>query len=181
MSPITLADMLRAEGLDGIEERLRWMILTWDLAKIGGAANQYVRFFATTGTSLAYTARRTPKHFSREDPLSGAAAASRFDDNDRSLEIAINQTTTRLDQGYGLVCRPLAIDCFDFTHTTVIDGAPLRDAGQLVEQMAQNSDTGTEVLAYLNWARGEARRTHLAPDWQETTGYTDPVALWSGR
>ena len=181
MSPTTLADMLSTQATDLAEEQLQWMMLTWDLAATTGRANQYVRYFLTTGSSLVTTDRRTPKHFSREDPLSGAAAASRFDDNDRSLEIAINQTTTRLDQGYGLVCRPLAIDCFDFTHTTVIDGAPLRDAGQLVEQMAQNSDTGTEVLAYLNWARGEARRTHLAPDWQETTGHTDHVALWSGR
>ena len=57
----------------------------------------------------------------------------------------------------------------------------MRNAGQLLEQMFRKTEIGIDLLACLNWVRGEARRTHLSPDWQETTGYTDAAALWSGR
>lgn len=119
MSPTTLADMLDTQTTDRGEDPLQWMVLTWDLAKISDRLNQCVRFFITADATLATTARRTPRHFSREDPLSGVASGSRFDGSDRALDIAIAQTTSRLSDGYGMVCRPLAVDCFDCSHTVI--------------------------------------------------------------
>lgn len=179
MSGPTLHDLLGGLTLE-LSDRLEWMVLTWDLACIRGGSNDYYRLLMTDACLISAGGVRTPQVFATSAPQLGQRDALLFYSDD-NLQESLRLTEARERDGYGLVCRPLAVDCSTFSGRRTSTGRTPRDAGSLLRELSNLSVLSLQVLAHINAARAAARDAYLAPGWQETTGHTDAARLWEGR
>lgn len=176
----TLYDLLAPSKIDYLAQRLEWMILTWDLAEARGRGNHYYRLLMTDDSYLAITGYRSPQVFADTKPNSGTHVAWSLD-SDHALQEAMDLTTSKLDDGFTMVCRPLAVNCSTFEGARSTSGGTPRDAGSLLGELSKRTTLGLRTLGHVNAARAAAQPTHLAPDWRETTDHTDATRLWEGR
>lgn len=168
----SLADLLHAEGLIPGAENLRWMVLTWDLARFG-AENKFYRLFCSLDTALGVAGHRAPGVFDAFSPVLGRAGmVVPFDDS--PLQWAHRITEQRINEGYVPVCRPLAVDC-----------SPLRPdhfdhPGQLLPGLQAGTESGMALLGHINAVRATAAETHVHPDAAQVAGRRTLGQLWAG-
>ena len=175
----TLTDLVRPTGMNRPAERVRWLLVTWDLAVDRGSANKYYRFFLTDDCLLITNGARSEKVFADGKPLRGRMAFSRFNDA-QALNDALTTTASKLSGEYAMVCRPLAVDCSDWDGEFTRAWKKISDAGHLVHELFNKTPTGIELLSHINNTRGLAMKTHLHPDWQGSFSHSDPRGLWAG-
>lgn len=174
----TLWELLDADGLDLAPRPLEWMVLTWDLAKIGGNWNRFFRLFLTVDGGLTCHSNRSADYFSTVSPklgdveeLSGA--------EDHPMDHVTSATEAMLEEGYHWLCRPLAVDC------SVYADQVERPHELLVAMMRSTSppprsSLGSEVLRTVNATRDGHVGTHLDVDWHQHFPRTPVRLLWAG-
>lgn len=170
----TLKSVLTGLGHDPDSPRLRWMVLTWDLAKIEGTSNKFYRFHLTQDALLTTYGKRAPAAFTFRGsrPMQIGTLTSTSGD---PLARAVRTTAEKLKEGYVLVCRPLAVDC------SVFAGPDVTEPRDLLGEVTRKTKAGTGVLDTVNQARSDARATHISAD--VSWGYAGlaPDDLWFGR
>ena len=175
----TLKDLLVADDLDPALPRLRWMVLTWDLAKLDEGRNDFYRVHLTQDALLATSGKRTPAVFAVRTGKPGKVADFVAKAGD-PLARAVGATTELTMEGFHMVCLPLAVDCSKFADRTLANGNDLQQPRQLLDQIAKSTDLGLEVLRHINDVRREAIRTHIDEDWEDSFPEADPVDLFTG-
>lgn len=175
----TLAGKLTLDGVTDAPERVRWLLMTWDLAKTGDA-QWYTRIFLTNHGYGTFNGPRSPKLFDRKDPSRGAAGSGSSRQDTLAALQAQEYTERKMGSGgYALVCCPLAIDLFHFAPR--ISDAYRPDAGLLLMELKRKTELGLEVLAHVNTVRYDALETHLSPCWEKHFTHETTDLLWDGR
>ena len=176
-----LSALLHGSSTTEADDRLRWMVITWDLASSKPGNKTYVRIFLTDDSFLGVYGVRTPDTFSSVDPSLGTVNETRFCTS-QALEHALDHSQVEENVGgVRLLCRPLAVDLSRFAEPDVVEEEPWRDAGALLSHMESGTRKGSAALAAINEARAEAIDTHLAEDWTELFTRTDQLKFWTGR
>lgn len=177
----TLKDMLTAQGLDPDAPHLRWMVMTWDLAKIGDGSNKFYRFLMTQDALLTTYGKRNPGAFAfrNSKPMQIGNLTSTTGD---PIAKAVKTTSQKLREGYVLVCRPLAVNCSVFAGAAMTDGSSVTKPRDLLGEIARKSKLGIGILDTVNQSRSDAERTHMNRElaWMGLAG-VPPDDVWAGR
>ena len=199
-APTTLAEMMGEAGMADADERLRWMLLTWDLGVPDAPRGRYYRYFTTLDCYLTSFGNRTQAVFTTDvtdkKPLRGRRSKFTYR-AESALHDALDATAVYLNAGHTMICRPLAVDLSSMAGEPLVSGfaaaagvstAPgagtrmdAGDAGDLLMEMGIDSPTGREALAEINRVRADARGTHLDPGWTSSFPGSDATDLWLGR
>ena len=170
----SLDSLLGAAGVDLSPERMQWMVITWDLSQVTRINNDFFRVFLTVDTSLTVHGDITPSVFDARTPRIGTTG-DYTGATGGSLEKALIYTDDALEDGYEMLCRPLAVDFSEFA------GGP--ETGQPYEMlfaMSVGSAEGRRVLGRINAARQKAFATHASPE-AHRNRFRDADKLWLGR
>lgn len=192
IDPTTLAEMMAADGMADVDQRLRWMVLTWDLAKINADEDKFFRAIISTDWYVSISGGRTNSAFATTatDVYPTLGRRTGFGQRSESaLQNAVTATEVTVKDGFKMLCRPLSVNLERFDgeplltgFTALAKGASGRtealDASDLVADLRAGGPTGREVLAEINRVRAAARATHLDPHWRQNFPGADELALW---
>lgn len=181
----SLRMLLAREQLGDYTDRMNWMVLTWDLARVAPdeSINRYVRVFLAAAEVLVVDGDRSASRFHRTNPQLGAPRDS-MATLDTPLPYAHSTTALALEQGYRMVCSPLAVDCSDLKDRRFPDHSYLGHHDSLPSAMTDDCLAGTTLLRTINTARWEAMLTHCAGGWDDLYPASVPQArrlLWAGK
>lgn len=174
--PSTVSWLDPEAGIDAVPERLWWMLVTWDL--VDPEPDWYLRLFLSEDRALAISGRRSATDFD----LTGSLSSSRQDltlSKVSALQTAVEFTDEALEAGHRWLCRPLAVDLFSYADSTAVDG--FTGAGDLLNYLQHDLRGRRAVLADINRARLEARRSHADPEWMTIRPGSSLEELWEGR
>ena len=175
----SLSGQLAAAGMHDAEERLRWMILTWDLA-LPGEAEQFARVFLSDDNYTTFTVPRSERLFARRSPHLGKLGTTSSYGNPHAAEMAEEFTDTLIAAGWAPVCVPLAVDVYGVGRTLRDSTLAAPGAGHLVNLLQAGAPMGLEALAHINTVRYDALETHLDEDWEKHFDHEHTTLLWDG-
>lgn len=166
--------LINAGGFDLAPERMQWLVLTWDFARIDGDGDLYHRALMGLNGYVRLRGHRGEGHFTgRWDPALGEVEKFAGWDHDSLVE-ALDDYEMLLSTGFAPVCRPLAVDCSAFGQT----GGDLVD---LLEGFIRPRQESQLLMRHINHVRSTSMDTHLAPQWEQAFPSHTADQLWAGR